>query len=128
MIEKTKVLERLSYNDPQLCTNFGVDVPKPGSKDRFYVSLVVRPELIDTPITIILKKGIRAKEAKEALEYVATIIGDADKAASSAKAAKHVAKLGWFVRFGVHVGAVVTILFYLPGNILFWLKSHTPRL
>lgn len=121
--EKVDVLRRLNKNDLELCTNFGVDAPKPGSKDKFYVGLVVRPELVDTPVTVILKKGIRAKEAIDALLYVADIIHDANKAASNAKAVKRVAGLNWFIRFVVHVGAGLTVLFHLPGAILQWLKD-----
>jgi hypothetical protein len=117
----------LNHNDLELCTNFGVDAPKPGSKDKFYVSLVVRPELVDTPVTIILKKGIRAEEAKEALGYVAEIIGDANKAAYRAKTAKHVAKAGWFHRYVVYAGAGLVALFHLPGAAIDWLTGHLPK-
>lgn len=122
--KKVDVLRRLNHNDLELCTNFGVDAPKPGSKDKFYVSLVVRPELVDTPVTIILKKGIRAEEAKEALGYVAEIIGDANKAAYRAKTAKHVAKAGWFHRYVVYAGAGLVALFNAPATIVNWITDH----
>lgn len=125
---KADVLERLNHSDLELCTNFGIDAPKPGSKDKFYVSLVVRPELIDTPITVILKKGIRAKEAEEALKYVADIIADANKAAGKAKVVKRVAEASRLVRFVVHTGAILTSLFFLPGILWDWLVNHVPKL
>lgn len=121
--KKVDVLRRLNKNDLELCTNFGVDAPKPGSKDKFYVSLVVRPELVDTPVTVILKKGIRAKEAIDALLYVADIIHDANKAASNARGMERIAKLGWPVRFAIRTGAVLMVLFHLPGDVLQWLKD-----
>ena len=122
--EKVDVLRRLNKNDLELCTNFGVGAPKPGSKDKFYVSLVIRPELVDTPVTIILKKGIRAEEAREALGYVADIIADANKAAGKAKAIKRVAEAGRLTRFAVHAGAGLVLLLSLPGKAWDWLVDR----
>lgn len=118
---KLAILERLNHSDLELCTNWGVSAPEPGSKDKFHVGLVVRPELVDVPITIIIKKGVHASDAVEALDYVAEIIADADRAVVRHNAGRKTKELGYFFWLGIHGKAFLTGIFRLPGHFLTWL-------
>ena len=118
---KLEVLERLNHSDLELCTNWGVSAPEPGSKDKFHVGLVVRPELVDTPVTIIIKKGVHASDAVKALDYVAEIIADTDKAVVKHSASRRTEGLGYFFWLGIHGKAFLTGMFRLPEHFLTWL-------
>lgn len=124
------ILHRLNKTCVALpCSSFGVGPPKPGSKDKFTMGLVVRDELtnIDTPVVVTLHKGVRASEAIEALHYVADVIKDAERAAIADRKSKtgRVAG-GRSVSFSVssYLAAIVTTIFGLPGAVLDWLVNR----
>jgi hypothetical protein len=120
---KITVLRRLNTYDLELCTNWGVSAPKPDSKDEYNVALAVRPELIDVPITVIIKQGIRAEEAVAALDSVAGIIADANKQVIKHRAVKKTGELGYMFWLGVHTKAVISGIFHLPGYALAWIVT-----
>lgn len=120
---KITALRRLNTYDLELCTNWGVSAPNPDSKDKYSVALVVRPELIDVPITIIIKQGVRAEEAVAALDLVAEIIVDANKQVIKHRAVRKTEELGYMFWLGVHIKAVISGIFHLPGYALAWIVA-----
>ena len=119
--KKVDVLQRLVKYDLEQCTNWGVSAPKHGDDAVFNVALVVRPELVDVPITVIIKQGIKAAEAVEALDFVAEIIMDADKNVVKHNVTHKREGLGYWFWLGMHTRALVAGLFGLPNYLISWL-------
>ena len=119
--KKVDVLQRLVKYDLKPCTNWAVSPARDEDKDDFNVALVVRPELIDVPITIIIKQGVAAAEAVEALDFVASIITDANKSVAKHNATHKRDDLGYLFWFGIHGKAFVMGLFGLPNYLIGWL-------
>ena len=119
--KKVDVLQRLVKYDLEQCTNWGVSAPKHGDEAVFNVALVVRPELVDVPITVIIKQGIKAAEAVEALDFVAEIILDADKSVAKHNVIHKREGLGYWFWLGIHARALVSGLFSLPNHLIGWL-------
>lgn len=130
---RISVLRRLNKTCVVLpCSSFGVGPAKTGSKDKFAIGFVMRHEFTntDTPVTIILHKGVAVKEATDALNYVIGAIKEADQKACADKNKKVVQAVkdkGLFAMVCFHLLSFGTTIFTLPGYCLGRLVSYIKR-